>query len=136
MTWRLNRGATVRLCTADKLLGFMGAPPIGRLFCLEVEAYLAITGAKAYVLGEGAVGDRSFVSRLRAGHSPFLRTVDRVRRWMGTHSSAPERRTIGAATLHAAWWRLGVADPAEPAAMCRAAPTQTGLNDLGVLACC
>ena len=104
---RLAPGVSVRLDTADEVLERIGEPPFGPLFRAEVEAYLAITGTKAYLLGQLGVGDASFVTRLRRGLSPRLDTVDRVRRWMGEHSTAPERRAIAAATLHAHWWRLG-----------------------------
>ena len=104
---RLAWGVSVRLDTADEVLNYMGEPPVGPLFRAEVEAYLAITGTKAYLLGELALGDASLVTRLRQGLSPTLETVDTVRRWMGKHSTAAERRAIGAATLHAHWWRLG-----------------------------
>ena len=104
---RLAEGVSVRLDTADKVLERIGEPRFGPLFRAEVEAYLAITGTKAYLLGEMALGDASFVTRVRQGVSPTLETVDKVRRWMGEHSTVPERRAIAAATLHAHWWRLG-----------------------------
>ena len=105
---RLRDGTSVRLGTADEVLEYMGEPPFGPLFRAEVEAYLAITGTKAYLFGQLAVNDGSFVTRLRAGLSATLRTVDAARRWMGEHSTEKERRAIAAATLHAGWWRLGV----------------------------
>ena len=104
---RLSGGRPVRLDTADRALAFMGEPPLRALFLEEIEAYLKITGTKAYVLGLEAVGDRSLVTNLREGLSPYLGTVDRIRKWMGTHSSMEERRAIGAATLHKSWLRLG-----------------------------
>lgn len=105
---RLAEGRPVKLDTADKGYEVMGEPPLRTLFLQEVEAYLEITGTKAYVLGLEAVGDRSFVTNLRGGLSPFLHNIDRVRRWMGAHSTVEERRAIGAATLHESWLRLGV----------------------------
>ena len=107
---RLSEGRAVRLDTADKALAFMGEPPLRALFLQEIEAYLAITGTKAYVFGLEAGGDRSFVPRLREGLSPFLGTIDKVRAWMGAHSSVAERRAIGAATLHKSWFRVGVGE--------------------------
>ena len=105
---RLAEGRPVRLDTADKGFEFMGEPPLRTLFVQEIEAYLQITGTKGYVLGLEAVGDRSFVTNMREGLSPYLGSIDKVRRWMGAHSSAEERRAIGAATLHRSWFRLGV----------------------------
>lgn len=104
---RLFRGVSVCIDTADKVLKYIGEPLFGPLFRAEVEAYLAITGTKAYLLGQLALKDATFVTRLRGGLSPTLETVDKVRRWMGEHSTAAQRRAIAAATLHAHWWRLG-----------------------------
>ncbi len=61
---RPYRGRSIRLATADKVLRFMDEPRFGPLFRREVEAFLAVTGTKAYLLGEMAVGDPSFVTRL------------------------------------------------------------------------
>ena len=108
---RLAPGVSVRIDKADEIMDRIGEPPFGPLFRAEVEAYLAITGTKAYLLGHLAMGDASFVTRLRQGSCPTLNTVDRVRRWMGEHSTAAERRAIAAATLHAHWWRLGASLP-------------------------
>ena len=60
------------------------------------------------MLGLEAVGDRSYVKRLREGLSPYLGNIDKVRKWMGAHSTRDQRRAIGAATLHQSWFRLGV----------------------------
>lgn len=90
------RGRSVRLGTADRVLVFMGLAPLGPGFRREVEAFLAVTGVKASVLGEQAAGDRSLVGRLRRGASPRLRTVDRVRAWMAAHASAEETAAIRA----------------------------------------
>ena len=105
---RLREGRAVRLDTADKALEYMGEPGLRALFLQEIEAYLKITGTKAYVLGLEAVGNRSFVPKLRERLSPYLGTIDEVRAWMGAHSSVAERRAIGAATLHKSWFRVGV----------------------------
>ena len=105
---RMSRGCAVRLDSADKVLAFMDEPPLRALFLKEIEAFLSITRTKAYVLGLEAVGDRSFVPRLRRGLSPFLGTIDQVRGWMGRHSTKDERRAIGAETLHSSWFQLGV----------------------------
>ena len=108
---RLAEGRPVQLVTADTALEFMGEPPLGTLFHNEIEAYQEITGTKAYQLGLGSVGDRSFVTNLHNGLSPYLGTIDKVRGWMGRHSSAEERRAIGAATLHKSWFRQPVGGP-------------------------
>ena len=112
---RLAQGVSVRLDTADEVLEYIGEPLFGPLFRAEVEAYLAITGTKAYLFGHLALRDASFVTRLRQGVSPTLETVDTARRWMGENSTAAERRAIAAATLHAHWWRLGAGQPGEEA---------------------
>ena len=90
------RGRSVRLGTADRVLVFMAHAPLGPAFRREVEAFLAVTGVKASVLGEQAAGNRSLVGRLRRGASPCLRTVDRVRAWMAAHASAEETAAIRA----------------------------------------
>ena len=88
------RGRSVRLATADRVLAFMGLPPLGPGFRREVEAFLEVTGAKPSVLGEEAAGNRSLLGRLRQGASPTLRTVDRVRAWMAAHASVEEMGAI------------------------------------------
>ena len=84
------RGRSVRLVTADRVLAYMGHPPLGPGFRREVEAFLEVSGVKASVLGAVAAGNRSLVGRLRKGASPTLRTVDRVRAWMAAHAGAEE----------------------------------------------
>ena len=78
----LMKGRRTGLATADSVLGAMGLAPIGPAFRREVEAFLGATGTKAYVLGEAAAGDASFVARARRGASFRLATVDGVRGWM------------------------------------------------------
>ncbi len=90
------RGRSVRLGTADRVLVFMGHAPLGPAFRNEVEAFLAVTGAKLSVLGEEAARNPSFVGRLRKGASPRLRTVDRVRAWMAANANAEKTRAIRA----------------------------------------
>ena len=75
----LRRGRRVRLATADRVLVFMGEAPLGPAFRDEVESYLAANGNKPHLLGEEALGDPSFVLRLRRGASPRLATIERVR---------------------------------------------------------
>ena len=94
-----DRGRSVRLATADRVLVFMGLPPLGRLFRLEVESFLAVTGHKLSVVGQEAVGNPSFVGRLLRGASPRLRTVDRVRAWMAANASMEETRAIRARVM-------------------------------------
>ena len=90
------RGRSVRLVTADRVLAYMGHPPLSPGFRREVEAFLETTGIKASVLGLEAAGNRSLVGRLREGASPSLRTVDRVRAWMAAHASVEEMGAIRA----------------------------------------
>ena len=90
----LARGRSPFLSTADRVLSFMEAEPAGPRFRREVEAFLSVTGVKVSVFGLEAAGDTAFVSRLRAGRSLRLSTVDRARAWMARHASAAERRTI------------------------------------------
>ena len=75
----------------------MGEEPFGPAFRREVEAFIAITGTKASLLGQEAVGDPCFVRRLRQGASPRLDTCDRVSAWMESQSSEAERLAVLAA---------------------------------------
>ncbi len=93
----LDRGRCPGLRTVDRLLAFMGLAPIAPAFRREVEAFLGATGTKAYVFGELAVGDPSFVDRLRRGASFRLATVSRVRAWMAGHACAAARAAMRAA---------------------------------------
>ena len=111
---RLKRGRSVRLNTADRVLAFMGEPPFGPWFRGEVEAFIAITGTKAYWLGHHAVGDPSFVTRLRRGAAPRLATVDRVRAWMGTQLSLAQRRAIHEAVSNGGALRFVVDGTPDP----------------------
>ena len=88
------RGRPLRVDTADRVLAFMGYPPLRPLLRAEVEAFLAVSGTKASILGEEAVGNPSFVGRLRRGVSPYLATFDRVRAWMAANASEEEIRAI------------------------------------------
>ena len=96
----------LRLRTADRALAFMGRPPLEPLLRAEVEAFLAVSGTKASVLGEGALGNPAFVGRLRRGASPYLETFDRVRAWMAADATEEERRAVRERLA-------GVADPFE-----------------------
>ena len=90
------RGRSLRLATADRVLAFMGYPPLGPLLRGEVEAYPG--GERDQALDTGrrsCVGNPSFVGRLRRGISPHLATFDRVRAWMAANASEEELRAIG-----------------------------------------
>ena len=91
-----GRGRSPRLDTADRLLAFMGLEPIGPGFRREVDAFLAVTGAKPSELGREVSGNPSFVSWLRRGGSPRLATVDKARAWMERAASAEEVQAIRA----------------------------------------
>ena len=84
----LAKGRKLGLKTADSVLAFIGLAPLAPAFRCEAEAFLLLTGTKAYVLGEESVNDPSFVERLRRGASFRLETVERVRAWMGCHAGA------------------------------------------------
>ena len=90
----LDRGRGLGLKTVDRLLAFMGLSPVAPAFRREVEAFLGTTGTKGYVFGELAVGDPSFVDRLRRGASFRLSTVARARTWMAGQACAPARAAM------------------------------------------
>lgn len=90
----LDRGRGLGLRTVDRLLAFMGLAPVGPAFRREVEAFLNVTGTKAYVFGELALGDPSFVERLRRGASFRLATVARARSWMAGQACAAARAAM------------------------------------------
>ena len=71
----------------------MGLKPIGPGFRREVDAFLAVTGAKSSELGREVSGNPSFVSWLRRGGSPRLATVDKARAWMERAASVEEVRS-------------------------------------------
>lgn len=99
---RQARGRSVLLPTADRVLAFIGYPPLGPAFRLELETYLAVSGTKLSILGEEALGDPSFVGRFRRGVTPRLGTVDRVRAWTAANANEEEIRTIRALLKEAA----------------------------------
>ena len=90
----LDRGRGLGLRTVDRLLAFMGLAPVGPAFRREVEAFLGATGTKAYLFGEIALNDPSFVDRLRRGTSFRLSTVARARSWMAEQASPPARAAM------------------------------------------
>ena len=87
-------GRSLRLETTDRVLAFMGRPPLGPLLRAEVEAFLAVSGTKLSILGEDAVNNPSFVGKLRRGASPRLATFDRVRAWMAANATEEEIRAV------------------------------------------
>ena len=58
---------SVRLKTADRIQVFIGEPPLRPLIEGEVEAFLAVTGLKPWVVGYHAIQNTSFIWRLRRG---------------------------------------------------------------------
>ncbi len=52
-------------------------------FVAEIEAFLAASRMKPSDFGREAIGDPSFVTRLRQGRSPSLATADKVRGFIG-----------------------------------------------------
>jgi hypothetical protein len=52
-------------------------------FRADVEVFLAASRMKPTDFGREAVGDPSFVTRLRQGRSPSLATADKVRAFIG-----------------------------------------------------
>jgi len=52
-------------------------------FVAEIEAFLTASRMKPSDLGREAIGDPSFVTRLRQGRSPSLATADKVRSFIG-----------------------------------------------------
>lgn len=93
----LDTGRPLTLDIADRLLRFMGETPIGPTFRSEVAAYLTITGTRASSLGEKAVGNRSFVSKLKSGTSPLLADVQKVRARMRKTANDEQRAAIARA---------------------------------------
>ena len=89
---RKKRSPTLR--TVDGLLKELGEAPVGPFFEAEIDAFLKVTGTKVSVLGRGATKNPSFVPHVKAGTSPKLRTVGRVRAWMAAHASLAEWREI------------------------------------------
>ena len=129
-----EQGRSVRLRTADRVLVFMGCPPLGPVFRRELESFLAVTGHKLSVLGQEAVGNPSFVGRLLRGASPRLRTVDRVRAWMAANASMEETRAIRVRVMEdgslAGTMTPGSLDAPLPPAGSGANPEQEGGNHM------
>lgn len=92
--FRLLKGSSPRLRTADRVLKAMGLEPIEPRFRREMEAYLKITGANRSAPGREVLKDTSFVKRVLKGRSPQLKTMDRVRDWMRQSTNVEEWRLI------------------------------------------
>ena len=90
----LGKGRSLSLDTADRVLRFMGEPPIGPIFRREVEAFLKVTRTKPADFGMKAAEDAVFVDKLRLGVSTRLSTVQQVRTWMRETASEAERASI------------------------------------------
>lgn len=90
----LDRGRSLSLEIADRVLRFMGQTPIGPMFQREVEAYLGVTDTGQATLGLNAVEDAAFVEKLRHGASIRLTAVQRVRTWMRETAGEAERASI------------------------------------------
>lgn len=90
----LDRGRSLTLETADRVLRFMGRAPIGPMFRREVEAFLSVTGTGEANLGLKAAGDPTFVENLRQGAPCRLTAVQRARAWMRETASEAERVSI------------------------------------------
>lgn len=102
----LKGGRRLTLVTCDRVCAAIGEAPVGPAFAREVEAFLRHSRTKAYVMGERAAGDPSFVERLHRGVSFRLVTVDKVRAWMAGQAddgcrAAMERAVAGVALLAA-----------------------------------
>ena len=98
---RLRRGRRVKLDTADRVRLFLGEQAFRPVLLYEMEAFLAVSGIAGWIAGEQAVRQRSFISRLRSGASPLLRTIDRFRRWMRRHLRPAQRDAAMAAVCRA-----------------------------------
>ena len=93
----LDRGRSLTLEIADRVLRFMGQMPIGPMFRREVETFLGVTGTGQADLGLKAVADAAFVEKLRQRAPVRLTTVQRVRTWMRETASEAQRAAIARA---------------------------------------
>ena len=59
-------------------------------FLATVDIYMERTGISGRALGINAAGDTAFMTRLRQGRSPSLKTADRVLDWM--RANPPRRK--------------------------------------------
>lgn len=61
-------------------------------FTAEIVAFLAKHDLEPATFGRQALNDPNFVSDLRAGRSPNLRTIERVREFIDSYPASKERR--------------------------------------------
>jgi hypothetical protein len=57
-------------------------------FLSEIDAFLTAKGMSESAFGKAALGDPNFVSNLRAGRSPSLKTVSKVADYLRTNAPA------------------------------------------------
>ena len=57
----------------------------------EIESYLQATGMAASRLGQVAMGDPSFVLKIRQGRNVRIDTADRIREYIRDHPPTPKR---------------------------------------------
>ena len=90
----IDNGADVQLDTADTARVEIGEPPFRAQFLRELELFMELTGMQPWAIGWCSVRNAAFVTRLFAGASPHLRTVDRVRRWMYAQLRGEQRWAV------------------------------------------
>lgn len=59
-------------------------------FAAEVAAFIKAKNLTPTWFGKQAAGDPSFVFELEKGRAPNLRTIERVRGWMASHTVATQ----------------------------------------------
>lgn len=59
-------------------------------FVAEIDAFLERSGMSASAFGKASIGDPNLVSDLRAGRSPSLRLIGRVKDYIEAQEKAPE----------------------------------------------
>ena len=126
----LDNGRPLTLQAADRLLRFMGEPPIGPTFRSEVAAYLTITGMRGSSFGEKAVGNSSFMSNLKRGISPSLYDVQKVRTWIRKTTNDEQRAAIATAIADDGQpGRVFFSDPTEIRALVEGAASTTSVDE-------
>ena len=89
----LDGRTSVRLDTADRIRTFVGDIPFRPVFLAEIEGFVELTGIGPWAVGHCATRQSGFVARLRAGASPWLTTIDRVRCWIQRQLPPGDRRS-------------------------------------------
>ena len=126
----LDNGRPLTLKVADRLLRFMGETPIGPTFRSEVAAYLTVTGMRGSSFGEKAVGNSSFMSKLKRGISPSLHDVQKVRRWIRKTTDDEQRAAIATAIAdNGQPERVFFSDPTEIQAPAEGAASTTSVDE-------